>query len=322
MSQGLMTIAYGPKKYIRMARALSQSYRRHNPSRPIAIVTDKSNAAEMSKYFDKVIMYNPAFGSGVVQKLHADLYSPYDETLFVDSDCLFYKSPERLWDLYAGKPFSVRGWRYLTGTTDYERQNPYEWVRDTAEFLRRNGIARLPHFNSGVFFFTREPLASKVFVDARTVYEKRDALGFVRFKNAPIADEPAFAVAMEHCGIEMDPWDADNGMQTAINMQSGHSINVLEGHARFRKSNVESDPVLVHYNVNAQYSLVYNLEVCRLEFEKSRFRSLSTAAVVTARMATAIGERTRSLILRLPVRLKEKGVGGVVGTIRRRFASS
>ncbi|CAM5762342.1 hypothetical protein LMIY3S_00441 [Labrys miyagiensis] len=322
MSQGLMTIAYGPKKYIRMARALALSYRRLHPTLPMAIVTDKANAAEMSAYFDQVIPYNPAYGSGVVQKLHADLYSPYDETLFVNSDCIFYKSPERLWNLYAGKPFSVRGWRYLTGKSDYERQNPYEWVRNTSDFLRRNGIARLPHFNSGVFFFTKEPLAAKLFEEARTVYEKRDSLGFVSFKNAPIADEPAFAVAMEHCGIEMDPWDSNNGMQTAINMQSGHSINVLKGLARFRKSNVESDPVLVHYNVNAQYSLIYNREVCRLEFENARFGSLHTAVALTTRMTSAIGERTRSLVLRLPSRVKEKGIGGIVGTLRRRLAST
>jgi hypothetical protein len=317
-----MTIAYGPRKYVRMARALSLSYRRLNPTRPIAIVTDRDNAAEMANYFDHVILYNPAYGSGVVQKLHADLYSPYDETLFVDSDCVFYKSPDRLWDLYAGKPFSVRGWRYLTGSTAYERQNPYEWVRDTTEFLKRNSILRLPHFNSGVFFFTNEPLAAKLFAQARMVYAKRDALGFVRFKNAPIADEPAFAVAMELCGIDMDPWDADNGMQTAINMQSGHSINVLEGQARFRKSNVAADPVLVHYNVNAQYSFVYNLEVCRLEFEHSRFRSLRTAGALSARMTAAIGERGRALALKAPAKIKEKGIGGIFGTLRRRFANT
>jgi hypothetical protein len=84
-----------------MARALALSYRRQNPLRPFAIVTDDSNAKDLANYFDVVIPLNSAYGVGVVQKLNLDRYSPFDETLFVDSDCLFYKSPERIWRLYA-----------------------------------------------------------------------------------------------------------------------------------------------------------------------------------------------------------------------------
>jgi hypothetical protein len=48
---------------------------------------------------------------------------------------LFYKSPERIWRLYSGKDFSVRGWRYLTGRTEYEKKSPYEFVRNTPDLL-------------------------------------------------------------------------------------------------------------------------------------------------------------------------------------------
>ena len=114
MSQVIITIAYGSEKYIKMARALALSYRRFHPTRQFAIITDELHQAEMSKYFDVVILFNPNYGHGVVQKLHVDLYSPFEETLLVDSDCLFYKSPENLWDLYKSESFSVRWWRYRT----------------------------------------------------------------------------------------------------------------------------------------------------------------------------------------------------------------
>jgi hypothetical protein len=312
LSEGLITIAYGPEKYIRMARALALSYRRQNQLRPFAVVTDDSNTKDLEHYFDVVIPLNLTYGAGVVQKLNLDRYSPFDETLFVDSDCLFYKSPERIWRLYAGKDFTVRGWRYLTGRTEYEKKSPYEFVRDTPDFLRQNNITRLPHFNSGVLFFRKSETASNVFINARSVYERRTTLGFVPFKNAPIADEPAFAVALEISNVEMDPWDNEEGMETALNMEDVYSINVLTGKARFRKNGTDCDPVLVHFNVDAQNGRTYNREVCRLEFEDYWFGSLYVEIALTVRFWSSVMERTKRFFTRMPERLRERGLGGIL----------
>jgi hypothetical protein len=312
LSEGLITIAYGPEKYIRMARALALSYRRHNQLRPFAIVTDDRNVKDLENYFDVVIPLNSTYGVGVVQKLNLDRYSPFDETLFVDSDCLFYKSPERLWRLYSGKDFTVRGWRYLTGWTEYEKKSRYEFVRDTPDFLRQNKLTRLPHFNSGVLFFRKSETASNVFVNARSVYEKRTTLGFVPFKNAPIADEPAFAVALEISGVEMDPWDNQEGMETALNMEDVYSINVLTGKGRFRKNGTDCDPVLIHFNVDAQNGTTYNREVCRLEFENYWLGPLYVEVALTIRFWSSVMERTKRFFIRMPERLRERGLVGIL----------
>ncbi len=153
---------------------------------------------------------------------------PHFKTLFVDSDCLFYKHPDELWDLYAHGPFSMRGWRYLTGETHYEKSTPYKWVQDTSQFLKLNQISRLAHFNGGVFYFDRSDTAVKLFGISRSLYERRAELGFVPFKGAPINDEPAMAVAMEKCGISMDPWESIRGMETAIGMKRAFAVNVLK----------------------------------------------------------------------------------------------
>ena len=312
LSEGLITIAYGPEKYIRMARALALSYRRQNQRRPFAIVTDDSNTKVLENYFDVVIPLNSTYGLGVVQKLNVDRYSPFDETLFIDSDCIFYKSPERIWRLYAGKDFCVRGWRYLTGRTEYEKRSPYEFVQDMPEFLRQNNITRLPHFNGGVFFFRKSEIASNVFINARSVYEQRTTLGLVPFKNAPIADEPAFAVAMEISGVEMDPWDNIEGMETAINMENVYSINVLAEKARFRKNGANCDPVLIHFNMDAQNGTTYDREVCRLEFEKYWFGSLCVEIALTIRFWALLMERTKGFFGQMPERVRERGVVGVL----------
>jgi hypothetical protein len=314
LSQGLITIAYGPEKYIRMARALALSYRRQNPRRPFAVVTDNGNARALEHYFDVVIPLNATYGLGVVQKLSVDRYSPFDETLFVDSDCIFYKSPERIWRLYAGKDFTVRGWRYLTGRTKYEKGSPYEFVQNMPDFLRQNDISRFPHFNGGVFFFRKSQISSDIFITARSVYERRTTLGLIPFKNAPIADEPAFAVAMEIGGVDMDSWDDHEGMETAIKMENIYSLNVLRGKARFRKNGADCDPVLIHFNVDAQNGTTYSREIARLEFENFPFRFLYVEMAIAIRFWASLIERTKGFFKRMPERLRERGVVGIVPT--------
>jgi hypothetical protein len=304
--EGLLTIAYGRPKYIRMAQALALSYRRYKPRRPFAVVTDETNAPALSRYFDEIILAKPEFGAGVVQKLYADIYSPFSKTLFVDSDCLFYKHPDGLWDLYAHGPFSMRGWRYLTGNTDYEKRTPYKWVQDTSQFLKLNNIQRLAHFNGGVFYFDHSDTAVKLFSISRSLYERRAELGFVAFKGAPINDEPAMAVAMEKCGISMDPWDSVRGMETAIGMRKAWTVNVLEGQSRFFKDDSKRIPALIHYNVNAQDGVVYNRDVYRLLYEAHPFRPFLVIRAVLMTCVPAFYRRVLQLAPELPSRLRRE----------------
>ena len=304
--EGLLTLSYGGPKYLRMAQALSLSYRRHNPARPFAIITDQASAHTLRAYFDAVIIVKPEYGPGTMQKLYVDLYSPFVKTLFVDSDCLFYKHPDELWHLYAHGPFSVRGWRYLTGGTDYEKRTPYRWLQDTSQFLKQNGISRLAHFNGGVFYFDRSDTAKRLFTITRSLYERHAEFGFVPFKGAPISDEPAMAVAMEKCGINMDPWDSIHGMETAIGMRKSLAINVLKGESRFLKGKIERNPVLIHYNVDAQDGLVYTRDVCRLLYETSRVRPLLFCWAVAITCIPSLYKRVLRLAAEFLSRLRKE----------------
>ena len=267
-------MAYGRKEYIHMAEALLRSYRRFSPDRPFAIITNEENRDRASKSFDSVIILNSSYGSGVVQKLALDIYTCFSETIFVDSDCLFYKDPEILWQSYANKPFCIRGWRHVTGNTEYETKRPYEFVKDIPFFLRQLSIKQLPHINSGVIYFDDSSKAHSVFQLARNIYQKREGMGFVSFKGAPINDEPALAAAMEKLNIEMYEWDPVNGMETAIGMNNYYAINVLSGNSRFLKNGQERSSVLLHFNVADWQRRIYAREQYRLFLENSAFGEL------------------------------------------------
>jgi hypothetical protein len=262
MSAGLITIAYGPHKYIRMAQALALSYRRWNPTLPFCVVTDAANAEKLGAYFDVVRIIDPSYGKGVAQKLSVDRYSPFDETLFVDSDCVFYHDPALTWQAYATDDFVIKGWRYLT------REDRHENVGNLALLLEQTGISKMGSFNSGIFYFRKTERCDRLFATSREIYERRADLAFKPFKNAPVAHEPVLAIAMEMCGIGFSPWDPTTGMETWINMRDMQSVNVLRGESKVTKHGLTLEPTVIHYNVDGQISLAYLLDIFRLAYEK------------------------------------------------------
>ncbi|HET6159456.1 MAG TPA: hypothetical protein VFE34_14005 [Dongiaceae bacterium] len=261
MSAGLITIAYGPYKYIRMAEALALSYRRWNPKLPFCVVTDAANAERLSGYFDVVRIVDPSYGKGVAQKLCVDRYSPFDETLFVDSDCVFYRDPALAWNAYATDDFVIKGWRYLS------REDQHENVGNLATLLQQTGISRIGSFNSGMFYFRKSERANRLFDTSREIYERRADLAFKPFKNAPVAHEPVLAIAMEMCGIGFSPWDPTTGMETWISMRNMQTVNVLKGDSRVTKHGKAVSPAVIHYNVDGQISLAYLRDIFRLTYE-------------------------------------------------------
>jgi hypothetical protein len=275
MSCGVITIAYGPHKYIRMAEALALSYRRWNFSLPFCVVTDQANAEKLAVYFDAVCPVNPSYGRGVAQKLSVDRYSPFDETLFVDSDCIFYHDPRLTWDAYATDDFVIKGWRYLT------RGDQHADINDLGLLLEQTALDRIGNFNSGIFYFRKTEKARRLFDTARAVYDRRAELALKPFKSSPIADEPVLAIAMEMCGIGFEPWDPSTGMETWISMRNLQSVNVLKANSRVVKHGKTVEPAVIHYNVDGQISLAYLRDAFRLAYEKKPLGELRARAAAS-----------------------------------------
>lgn len=74
-SRGVLTMAFGPARYIEMAKTLGRSLQLHSPDTPRAVVTDSSDR-ELAHLFTSVVPLRPERGSGVAQKLALYEYSP------------------------------------------------------------------------------------------------------------------------------------------------------------------------------------------------------------------------------------------------------
>ena len=95
-------MATGKRLYYILARNLLISYRLHNPDpQPFALICDRRN--EITEEFDDVvIMDSPSFSFNDKLRL-ADL-TPYDETIFIDADCLVVRNLSGLWDIVKDSP--------------------------------------------------------------------------------------------------------------------------------------------------------------------------------------------------------------------------
>jgi hypothetical protein len=260
MKRGILTIAYGAPKYLRMGRALALSIRHHNDEEQIAVVTDTPGYFEDT--YDHVIPVDTNYGTGVTQKLHLDRYTPFKETLFIDSDCLLYGTTERLWDFFSvEKGIGVRSVRPLThGDTCHG-------VRDFDRYLDYFDLKSIPNLKGGFYYFDGSDEALEVFETARDIYAIREDVELTSFKNAAVADEAVIGTAMELCGADPLPIDSAP-VNTFIGETEPVDLNVLEGKSRFIKSGLLREPIAIHYGLNTQEGYLYLRDVRRLELKE------------------------------------------------------
>jgi hypothetical protein len=100
--KGFITIATGRDKYYIMAHNLLLSYRYHAKVRvPFAILCDRHN--EWTNDFDQVVIIDNPLRSFMDKMRIFDL-SPFDETIFIEADCLIYRDLYALWDIFKDSP--------------------------------------------------------------------------------------------------------------------------------------------------------------------------------------------------------------------------
>lgn len=142
-------MATGKEFYYRIAHNLLLSYRLHSPEpMPFAILCDRRNL--WTEDFDEVVLIdNPAFS--FVDKLRIIDLSPFEETIFIDADCLAYRDLNGLWEIFEGAPdFSFLGHEFPLDSDDgwWDRENLGE-LKDKVSrkitcqggiyFIRKNG---------------------------------------------------------------------------------------------------------------------------------------------------------------------------------------
>ena len=241
-------IAYGDQRFVRQAELLAISIKLNMPDLPVALVSDVKKLN--SKWFDYLIPLNSSFGGGMKQKLYLDKYSPFQETLYIDSDCVvtraFNEELQEIWK-YDFTPVCV---------TSLDSLGSDPCLDDLKATMETLAISRFPKFNGGVFFFKKNNSGAAVFDKVRELLVRQRELGIRNFDRHGPNDETLYSLAL---GINGYPLYDDGGrfMWPTCEISGRIHIQPLGGGCKFVCYGKEVRPAICHFVQNNVYRYAY-----------------------------------------------------------------
>ena len=191
-SRGYLTLAARQPRFLEMAVDMALSLRGHT-RHPIALAADEPLAAlAQTRYagvFDRVTLVPRRFRDGRALKYGTAEASPFEETVFVDADCLVLGSLDDLFDALATHPMAMTG-EHLSAADDRIHHG-----FSTTSLIRRFGLETYLKTNSGLFCFRRSA-AREIMEECRTCYveEVVPRLRWSTLLGKWLGDELAFGI--------------------------------------------------------------------------------------------------------------------------------
>ncbi|SHJ85442.1 hypothetical protein SAMN05444159_1693 [Bradyrhizobium lablabi] len=298
---GFLTIAIGHERYLRQAEILSLSLRRNMPGVPLAIVTDNDRLAASA---DVIVPPLSGIPVGVLQKAYLDQYTPFQETLFIDSDCI------------ATRPFpneleQIRKFEFTPAMEKFTALNGTdEYIDNLSEALKLVGGEQFPKFNGGIYFFRKGELSSSVFRIAREIHSDYRKYGIKAFDKSGPGEETVFALALAKLGMFDLYHDNGNLMRTPTGLKGKISIEPLGGGCTFERYDGVVSPAICHFAGPYLFSPEYRLAAYSLTNNVS-IKDIDFRTRASAQFASII-DRTKKYL--------EYKIHGVKKRLRPQFA--
>ncbi len=199
MTRGFVTVATGDEIYYEIASNLLKSYRlRCGNTYKFAILCDREN--EYTADFDDVVIINNA-RCNYTDKFRILTDCPYDESIFIESDCLIYDDINIFWQYFEGATdFSTFGWN---------KGNFGPWF-DEEGFENVIGSSIIPIFCPGYLFIRKGEICNKMYDDALKISEylyKHKEENPKCFVRGTLRDDPVFSciMVMNDCKCAVKP---------------------------------------------------------------------------------------------------------------------
>lgn len=190
--RGYLTMAVGSERFLEMAVDMVLSLRDHT-EHPAALVADEAIAslarARYGSVFDDVVLVDERFRDGRALKYGLAEASPYEESAFIDADCIVLGSLDHCWESLDSQPMAMLG--ELLTTDDDENHHGFS----TRSLMRTFELDRYLKTNSGFFCFRTEP-ARRIMESMRRCYldEVRPRLGWQIVLGRWLGDEIAIGI--------------------------------------------------------------------------------------------------------------------------------
>jgi len=257
--RGIAVLLFGHKLYLELTKKLAMSIRLNSPGIPLAVITSFYDP-ELKELFDFVLPYEPDFGYGVIQKLSIDRYAPFDETVFIDCDCLVFGAIDDMWDKFKNVSVGVVGDMVQKGY----------WYTDIQALCKKTGHHAIPRTNTGLVYVRRCEESARVFERARQLIPEYADMGFHAFRDH-ISDEPLIALALAEQGIE--PVHDDKQFYVTVeNVYGPFAMDVMKGFCRFDTYSFDTGKMeliathgrIVHFPGRNREQFIYKRELWKL----------------------------------------------------------
>lgn len=201
MTRGFITLATGTEFYYYLAQNLLLSYRLYSKSPcPFAIMCDREN--EYTAQFDDVVVLEKPLNS-FWDKFELLKRSPYDETIFIDADCLAYADLNELWNYFADAPdFGCCGTNFP--------------IDSDAGIFMADGLCEYtdrvhwkPHFCGGLYFVRKGSFCDLLYEECQKICSHYDDFKIAE-SVAYRADEAVLSIALAANGVHAMEEDCTN----------------------------------------------------------------------------------------------------------------
>jgi hypothetical protein len=213
--EGYLFCCFGDDLYFKLANRLIESIRNFDKVRPICVMTDNMEKLQMfvpshyeiiMKHFDfaqhlhqKIDPSNAWHRNGLYPKLYQSFYSPFDITMFLDCDVVFYKPFDHLWKRYydSGKDLVI------PGASDENNRSPANWHWFCInEVISKLGI-NIPQTLSSLMIYNKN-LKPKMERHLPFILDNIDIIGCKPYFNNGYPDEIVYSIVMGAEGIRPD----------------------------------------------------------------------------------------------------------------------
>lgn len=218
MNEGYVYCSYGDLRYLKHVMASIATLRRFDKKRPVALVCSPEHHDEICRHgldswFATIRHLPEAHRSITGFKHHVDLYQCFERTLFLDSDMVWCRSPDRLWRMLQGYGYTVTGvWsadHYFGASKSVGIIFDILWQR-RRRTLRHFGLSYLPRIQSGMIYASDRTVTEDVCQMARKCLAQRSQTHFqtrLRERGRSLEScEWSLAMAMAKLSIAVFPW--------------------------------------------------------------------------------------------------------------------
>ncbi|MCX6018927.1 MAG: hypothetical protein NTZ50_10585 [Chloroflexi bacterium] len=253
-SRGVLTIVHSQPKYARHAVNLARSIRLRDPHLSLAVATDL-DAALFEGMYDVVIPWKFDHSAGFLYKLEIAAMSPFDTTVYLDTDMLVFGSLQPVFEIFESDAFGVFG-----------RNDPAPSYFEDMNLIRAALPApTYPKFNGGLYYCEKGESIESLLRAARAWHVCYDALR-IKYDRGMESDEALLSLAMVQAGMRARQTQIDGVYYNPI-WPDGCAVetDVIGGVCEQVTNAGRERRAVLHYYGGAMLSYGYEREALRLE---------------------------------------------------------